>query len=194
MKEEIHTVDESEGKYTEIPLKIKTLKNLYTNNINKFFSEQNCSTPVIQTHNTVKERPAPVIIKVNRNHSNKVVNPAENKARFVKTYKDFIKWRETMKLESTTESVLLNYFEHLSSIELPTVLQNIHSMLKTMLILEEGLDINQCATVNLFLENLARKKISLETLRKNAIFTSKNISDFINNAPDEKYLATKVNV
>lgn len=154
-----------------------------------FFSDANCVTPEMQLHSSEEDNSEDrnsTSIETENSQDYEKLNPAENKARFLQAYQDFTNWRKDMQIESTNEMMFFTYFEHLSRTKTIAVLNNIHTMLKTMLILEEGIDINIYSKVNSFLRDMSCKP------EKRGIFTYQNFSDFIDSAPD-KYLAKKVN-
>lgn len=91
------------------------------------------------------------------------------------------------------EKVLVDYFEELSNKYAPSTLWVCYSMLKAMLSKKEGVNIEKYSELLKFIKN----KQSLSNAKprdKNAgVLKVQNVYDFINNAPDEKYLAAKVN-
>lgn len=113
----------------------------------------------------------------------------KSKILYANKYQKFVDWRKThLNTNSSTEDVLLEYFKCLSEKSLPSTLYSVYSILRKLILQEEQIDITSYFELKKFLSTNAKGFKS----RKTEYFTAKNICDFINNAPDEKYLASKV--
>lgn len=105
-------------------------------------------------------------------------------------YNEFMRWRNSMNLTVTNQSTLLTYFEGLSEKWKPTTMWSVFSILKTMLMEKEKIDIGNYTELTYFLKCISEGYKP----KKAEVLSAQNISDFLCNAPDDKYLVTKVNV
>lgn len=114
----------------------------------------------------------------------------KSKGNYNSRYRLFVEWRKKYSnTNDLTEDVLLAYFKELSDKNyLPSTLWSIYSILKTMLKEKENFDITGYLNLNDFLKEKSRGFKSKKALH----LTAKNVSDFLNNAPDYDYLASKV--
>lgn len=116
--------------------------------------------------------------------------PSKSKMLYLNRYKRFTEWRETEKIKTTNEATLLDYFEMLASKNQPSTLMAVYAMLKLTLKEKEKIDISNFNQLNSYLKEKSEK----HEPKKAEHLTAKNVSDFIKNAPDKKYLAAKVNM
>lgn len=136
-------------------------------------------------------------IKLNDSESDSDTEDVENsllskrsKELYGGRYDDFVKWRKTTQVETTNEKVLLDYFVHLSNKYKPNTLWTIFSMLKSMLLSKEDLNIESYQEVVKFLKG---KQSSYKKRDKDeGVLKAQHIYGFLDNAPDDKYLAAKV--
>ena len=103
-------------------------------------------------------------------------------------YEKFLKWRAQNKVIIASENVLLAYFAHLSRKMKSSSLWSHYSMIKCLLNIKENVDISRYLKLRAFL-----KKQSVGYRPKQApVLSKEQIDKFIFEAPDVKYLATKV--
>lgn len=97
-------------------------------------------------------------------------------------------WKTAKGANSSSESVLLAYFDQLAKKYKPTTIWSLYSKLKSTINTKEKIDIISYKILSAFL-----KKQSRGFHRKKAtIFTPEQIQSFLTKAPDDKYLAMKV--
>lgn len=114
--------------------------------------------------------------------------PEVSKERYLNTYNDFMKWRSNKKIKSFAESVLLTYFNGLSNTMQPSTLWSKYSMLKSTLCVKHNVDLKKFHNLTSFLKRQSQGFKS----KKSKVFTSNEVETFLNEAPDEIYLAVKV--
>ncbi|XP_057321217.1 uncharacterized protein LOC130671799 [Microplitis mediator] len=113
--------------------------------------------------------------------------PKKSKALYNKAYDKFLDWRKLNKTESFSETVILAYLNHLSETLSPSTLWSQFSMIKTTILLNHNVDIKNYGKVTAFLKN---KSIGYKP-KKAKTLTSNEVEKFLNEAPDEIYLALK---
>lgn len=116
--------------------------------------------------------------------------PPKSVKKYLTSYNSFMKWCENEKVTSFTENVFLAYFNHLSKTLAPTTLWSRFSMLKHTLIVKKNINID---TFHQLIALLKRKSDGYYG-KKSLVLTDNNIQNFLNHAPDEIYLSTKVNI
>lgn len=114
--------------------------------------------------------------------------PVKSKEKYEAVYQHFTAWQASKELNTWTENVLLSYFGELIGKVKPPTLWARYSMLKSTIKMNNNIDIS-CYTQ---LSGLLRKESKGYKSKKPKTLTSKEILDFLNNAPDHNYLATKV--
>ena len=92
------------------------------------------------------------------------------------------------KCSSFSETVLLAYFSEMAQQQKPSTVWSNYSMIKSMLQSNNNVDISKYFKPITFLKQNGKGY----TPKKAAIFTNTQISNFLNNAPDEVYLMAKV--
>lgn len=116
--------------------------------------------------------------------------PKKSMELYIKKYEDFTKWRKSMKITTTNEKIVLNYFKMLAQKFQPSSLMSVYSMLRIMLKRKEEIDLKKFTKLSSFIKMKCKgyKPKEVDCL------SVENICDFLNNAPDEKFLAIKVNI
>ncbi|XP_071569295.1 uncharacterized protein [Temnothorax nylanderi] len=114
--------------------------------------------------------------------------PTKSKSRYETTYLTFMNWRKEKNINSFSENVLLAYISELSKKTKPSTLWSQYSMLKSTLIAKQNVNIHSYSKLTAFLK---RKSNGFKS-KKSKVFTSNEIQKFLNEAPDDQYLATKV--
>lgn len=114
--------------------------------------------------------------------------PKKSRQKYEKVYKDFLNWRCAKNTSSFSENVLLAYFSELSNKFKCSSLWSIYSMLRSTINLHNGVKIEEYSKLRTFL----KRKTEGHIAKKSKTFSSEQINIFINDAPDEIYLAIKV--
>lgn len=114
--------------------------------------------------------------------------PEKSKETYMKTYDAFNTWKTAKGAKSVSESVLLVYFQHLSSTKKPSSLWCIYSMLKSTISIKHNVEIKNYTKLLSFL----KRKSEGHRAKKSKVFTAQNIETFLNEAPDHNFLAVKV--
>lgn len=129
----------------------------------------------------------PELSIIAQNASENII-PEKSKGRYISAYDAFIAWREDKKANSFSENVMLAYFSELSAKLKPSTLWSRFSMLKSMLKIKNDVDISKYPKLNAFI----KRQSDGFTSKKSKILTSNEVERFLNEAPDDRYLATKV--
>lgn len=114
--------------------------------------------------------------------------PKKSKALYETCYKTYTTWKNTLNIQSSSERVLLAYFNKLAQQYKPSTLWAQYSMLKTTIKLHEKLDIKPYYTLLAFIKRQSQGFQS----KKSKVLTTEEINKFLTEAPDDKYLLTKV--
>ncbi|XP_045460633.1 uncharacterized protein LOC123688170 [Harmonia axyridis] len=129
----------------------------------------------------------PELIEAAQEASRKLL-PAKSRKIYETAYSRFMDWKMKKKCSSFSETVLLAYFSELAQQQKPSTVWSNYSMIKSLLRSNNNVDISKYFKLITFLKQNGKGY----TPKKAAIFTSTQISDFLNNAPDEVYLMAKV--
>lgn len=115
--------------------------------------------------------------------------PEKSKEVYQKVYDTFKKWCDDKKIKTINEKVLVAYF----TVELKdfkaTSLWTIYSKLRSTLHIYENFDISTFSN----LKALLKLKSVGHNVKKSKTFTKEEFYRFIKEAPDDDYLAMKVN-
>lgn len=133
------------------------------------------------------ESTPPELLKVAKSASETLL-PEKSKKIYNAAYDKFQVWLKSKGTTSMSENVLVAYFSHLSNSMKPSTLWSTYSMLKSTLKSKNDVDIKSYSKLIAFLKSKSRGFKP----KKSRILTSDNIEKFLNEAPDEKYLAMKV--
>ena len=114
--------------------------------------------------------------------------PHTSKQKYTKVYNEFKQWRSAKNTKSFAESVLLVYFNEISSKFASTTLWSRFSMLKATIKAYDNVDISNYPQLLGFLKKNNVGYIS----KKSSVFTTNDVSKFLSEAPDAKYLIMKV--
>lgn len=114
--------------------------------------------------------------------------PEKSKELYRKAFTQLTEWMSEKKTKSFDEVVLIAYFSELSKTLSPCSLWSKYSMIRTMLYMEKNISIKNYEKLKAFI-----KKVNVGAKSKKAkVFTAAQVKEYLENAPDETYLATKV--
>lgn len=114
--------------------------------------------------------------------------PAKSAKIYEKLYMEFINWKDQNKASSFSENVLIVYFDQLSTKWKSSTLWKQYSILKLMLSIRHNIDISLYPK----LQALLKRKGEGYKPKKSKTFSTNHIKQFITEAPDVKYLMSKV--
>ncbi len=116
--------------------------------------------------------------------------PSKSSAKYEASYRKFKSWCSSKKVGNVSENVLLAYFSDLVNIKKikSSTLWSEYSMLKALISLKEGDDISKFLKLRSFLKKQGEGYVP----KKSKVLIKEQFDTFLNSAPDEKYLATKV--
>lgn len=100
----------------------------------------------------------------------------------------FKEWALEKNYVGTPEDLILVYLKHLSEKYAPSTLWSKYSMLRSMILIENNVDISNYAKVKSFIK---QKNIGYEA-KKSRVFTEEEVQKFVNDASDIDFLAHKV--
>ena len=114
--------------------------------------------------------------------------PPKSRARYMVAYDKFMEWQRSNNCYSFEEVVFHKYMKELAKKQKPSSLWSVYSMLKSVCSAKHKLDISRYSNLILFL----KRQSAGYQVKKAVTLTEEEVSTFLNNAPDEIYLATKV--
>ncbi|XP_047997098.1 uncharacterized protein LOC125234755 [Leguminivora glycinivorella] len=114
--------------------------------------------------------------------------PEKSKDKYLNVYDSFIKWKDQNNEKSFSEKVFLNYFNDISKKVKPSTLWAAYSMLKSTMRAKHNIYLQEYVNLLLWL----KKRSAGYKSSQSKILTEANIRKFLEDAPDAKYLATKV--
>lgn len=117
-----------------------------------------------------------------------IVIPERSKKYYDYAYNSFMNWRSSKNINSFTENDVLAYFEEMTEKYKSSSLWSHYSMLRSKLIINHNIYIEKYSKLREFLR---RKNQGYQAKKSNPL-TPDEIYKFIEEAPDKKYLATKV--
>lgn len=116
--------------------------------------------------------------------------PAKSRILYENCYKAFTDWKISSQIASSSERVIMAYFDNLAKKYKPSTIWSMYSMLKTTIKLHEKLDINEYYMLSAFLK---RQSTGFRS-KKSKVYSTDEVKRFLSEAPDDKYLLTKVNI
>lgn len=126
------------------------------------------------------------------NHAMEELLPSKSRKIYETCYKQFMEWREKNNVNTFSENILLAYFSTLSETFKSSTLWKTYSMLRSMLIIKHNINIASYIKLRSLLKT---KSYNYEATRSKALsLSAQDINTFINQAPDEIHLATKVHI
>lgn len=103
-------------------------------------------------------------------------------------YKQFLEWQVPRGTTSVSEDTMLVYFAEMSKKFKPSSLWAKYSMLKSTILNSRNVDIGKYKQLSTFMSKNSKGFVS----NKSKILTPRDIEKFLAEAPDSRYLATKV--
>lgn len=116
--------------------------------------------------------------------------PKVSRARYDQTYNLYIDWKKENKVINSTENCLLSYFEQYRQKYKPSTVWSHYSMLKATIKIKENIDISSFYTLTNIIKNNAKGFQS----KKAKVFSGEELKRFLEEAPDNIYLASKVKI
>jgi hypothetical protein len=116
--------------------------------------------------------------------------PIKSRDKYLHTYENFLQWQSNKETTSFSENVLMAYFNELAAKYKPSTLWSIYSMLKSTLIMKHNINLSRYALLLAFVK---RQSDGFKS-KKSKVLSADHIRKFIDEAPDHKYLATKVRI
>ncbi|XP_011301821.1 uncharacterized protein [Fopius arisanus] len=113
---------------------------------------------------------------------------SKSREKYQAIYKKFNSWRETNNKGPLSQDVMLDFFMGLSQKMKPSSLWSHYSMLKHTINSNDKIDISSYKKLNSFLRLQSTGYKSKQT----KVLTPTDIERFLNEAPDNQFLATKV--
>jgi tRNA 2-selenouridine synthase SelU len=114
--------------------------------------------------------------------------PTKSRGKYEQQYNVFTQWAKSNKVGKITENVLLAYFAENAKLLKPSTLWSQYSMLHATLAIKKDIHINTFSKLIAFL----KQKSAGFKPKKSKTLTKSEVEKFLLNAPDEKYLMTKV--
>lgn len=115
--------------------------------------------------------------------------PKKSAQQYDIAYTNFLAWCKLKNVEGNfSESVFLAYLQEKSKIWSSSTLWSKFSMIKSSLLVKNGVDVGKYFKVMAYL----KRKSEGYRSKKSKILTHEQVENFLNEAPDEKYLMVKV--
>lgn len=114
--------------------------------------------------------------------------PDKSKNTYKNAYSNFKTWQMTNNTTSSTEAVMLVYFDEIAKKYKSSSLWAIYSMLKTMINVNENVDIGEHRKLTTYLKSLSKGFVA----KKSNILSANEVQKFLTNANDNEYLGIKV--
>lgn len=160
-----------------------------TDESNNEDNDESISPDIFKTTTTTTndESLPPEILK----KANEVINnltPATSRPKYESAYKHFMDWRAAQRITSFSEEVFLIYFSELSETLKPSTLWAKYSMLRSMVDIKHNFNIHDYSRLIAFLKQNGKgfKSQKAQTL------SAEQVNQFLREAPDSEFLATKV--
>lgn len=132
----------------------------------------------------------PSDVKVRADKAINNLLPSKSKPKYEAAYAKFIRWMKSKNLSNLSADIMLAYFDELSETLAPSSLWSTYSMLRSVIHTRHNINIHDYSTLIQFLK---RKSEGFES-KKSQVLTGEEVDKFIREAPDEQYLAMKVNI
>jgi hypothetical protein len=139
-----------------------------------------------ESHSEMELTPPELLATANKATLNLL--PARSRIKYESSYDQFIKWRNQYNTKSLSENILMAYFEKLSKTCKASTLWSRYSMLRSTLLINDNVNIADYKKLNAYLK---RQSQGYQP-KKSKTLTSADVNTFLDSAPDDKYLMTKV--
>lgn len=116
--------------------------------------------------------------------------PQKSKEKYENAYKRFMDYRQSKHIKSFSENVILAYFADLSTKLKSSTLWSNYSMIRSMLVVKNNVDIAKYQKLRVFL----KRKSDGYKAKKSKILTMEYVQQFILEASDDSFLVTKVSM
>lgn len=116
--------------------------------------------------------------------------PIKSKLVYLSTYEKFCTWQQSKNCSSISEKLLMAYFEEISKTKASSTLWSTYSMLKKTIRQYNNVDIKTYSN----LIDLLKVEGKGFQPKKSKVLSADDINKFLTDAPDKKYLSTKVHV
>jgi hypothetical protein len=114
--------------------------------------------------------------------------PTKSRKIYENAYDKFINWAKENNAHIYSENVMIAYFTRLSRTLKSSTLWAQYSMVKSKLNIEHNVNIEKYSKLITFLKRQGENYKP----KKSKVLSKKEFDEFLNKAPDDKYLATKV--
>lgn len=131
--------------------------------------------------------PSEIVARVNKLKDNLL--PEKSKPKYEAAYERFNKWMKEKKVSKICEDVVLAYFQEFAENYKPSTSWATYSMLRSTIESHHNINIFKYAALIQFL----KKNSKGFTPKKASVLSPNQVKQFILEAPDDKYLAVKVN-
>lgn len=115
--------------------------------------------------------------------------PTRSSCVYEASFRRFTTWCSEKEVSEYSEDVLLTYFLNMAKSMRSSSLWSHYSMIKSLLKIRHNVDISKYLKLRTFLKN---QSVGYSP-EKTKVFTKEEFDKFFIEAPDEKYLAIKVN-
>lgn len=132
----------------------------------------------------------PQLLEIETNATNNNLFTIKSSRKYEKEYKKWNDWCSQNNVTNLTENHLIAYFELMGETKKSSTLWTTYSMLHTMLNTRQNIDISKFANLKTLLKTCSE---GYEP-KKSKILEIDDINRFINDAPDNMYLAMKVTI
>lgn len=120
--------------------------------------------------------------------SEKVDIPSKSSNVYLIRYNKFMKWRKDNGKQNFSEALFLEYFKHLNKNYQASTLWTFYSIIRTMVLAKHNLDIRGYLSLASYLKKVNKGYVAKKAKRLSA----EQVYTFLQNAPNQQYLATKV--
>lgn len=114
--------------------------------------------------------------------------PQKSRGKYEASYGKFMKWRSEKNIKSFSEPIFLAYFNELAANYKPSSMWSTYSMLRSMIDIKHKLNIHNYSNLIAFLKQKNKGFRS----KKAQVLNAEHINRFLQEAPDDKFLAVKV--
>lgn len=122
------------------------------------------------------------------NTASECLLPSKSVDIYEATYQKFMLWRNKNKVNSFSENVMLSYMAELAKDYKSSTLWSNYSMLKSTINIKQGIDIGKYPKLRAYLKRQHERYVP----KKSLVLEKEHVFNFMKEAPDEKFLLTKV--